>query len=272
MVRTKRWYTLTDSGEVVIRSLVVEDYDAVTALINEGYGKRSRESIEWSLRKSPIFRKEFSAVAEVEGKVIGCWLTTVQDLKVAVDLTVPAASGLIVVHPEFRRRGIGKSLFTWYRTHVSTKAGNLLGFGVASSRTRRSFWSRISTSHALPDRAAIYTKTISLRPFEKASKAVSSRKDNSSNWKAKGRWPLSIALTLTGFPAFAIKVDPESIRVCTELEGDMTITGEIRSPKLSSVVLALVRRRLKISGLRHFWKLLVCFRVLNHFWMSIGEV
>ena len=265
MVCAKGWSSLNKRQEPIIRELDPEDYDGVRDLLERGYMERTEESVDWSLQKSPIFRKNLTSVAELDGKIVGCRLMTVQHLKITNDLVIPASSGLVVVHPDYRRKGIARDLLGWVRGRLQTEEGGIpLAFGISSSEVYRTFWSRIDPATVIEDRAISYTRILSLVPIRKAAESANLKLEGGEGTR---RWGLeiSILLEIIGMPAFILKIDRGTLRVETDTEMDITFRGKLRSLSPFSIVVAWLRGELKVSGLRHAWKLLFCHRILRSF-------
>jgi len=101
--------------EYRLRTYRDDDEAAIVELFKLGIGRPNieRASIEgwnWRYRLDPNFDPSLILVAEKDGKIIGCMTTTIRDLKIGSSLKVKAASGDIVVHPDYRRRGIATAL------------------------------------------------------------------------------------------------------------------------------------------------------------------
>lgn len=217
---------------------------------------------------SPVFAGELSAGAEIDGRIVGCWLTSVQELKIAENLRVKASTGLIVVHPEYRRRGIGTSLWEWRRRKFAEIHRSLVGYGVSSKETHRKFWSRLASSPVLPDRASVYSRLVSKRPIEETIKRFQPADDE----KEKRQGYLVIRMSLAGLPDFTLDVGEEQISLSERDDYDIEISGELSSSSPPSIILALLRRQLRISGIRYGWKLLLHRRKLMRFMNTLREV
>ena len=232
-------------GQIEIRPMRETDLQAVADLIRAGYRDRSEESILWALRKSPIFRLDLSAVAVERGKIVGCWLSTVQDLKVAPGLVLPARSGLVVVHPKYRRRGIGSRLYRWSRQSTAGRE-ICLGFGVSAPQTHRVFWSKVARARSLPDTSITYTKILSPLPLLQEAGGLSNA----------GTGALTVLFELTGLPPVLVALERSSVTLLADGHPDMVVRAEISSYSYRSVLVSLLVGRVRITGIRHLPRLL----------------
>ena len=253
--------------EVQIRPLRESDYGAVLEILSGGYQTRDGKSLDWSLRDSPIFCRDFSAIAEIDGRPVGVWLSSVQDLKVAEGMYIPASSGLIVVHPEFRRKGIGTCLWRWRRkTGAERRDGPLLGYGVSSEETRKLFWKRLSAAPTLPDSGRVYSKLISLEPIKRAVREVQDARGDAEPLESES---VNVAFQLQGVPPFILRISPRALALVEGLEADMKVRISNGIPGGFGLVGSILRRRVRISGWRHLLRLFRSRRILGEFAAAI---
>lgn len=249
--------------EAQIRPLRESDYGAVLEIVSGGYQNRDQTSLDWSLRDSPIFCRDFSAIAEIDGRPVGVWLSSVQDLKVAEGMYVPAGSGLIVVHPEFRRKGIGTSLWRWRRkTGAERRDGPLLGYGVSSEETRKLFWKRLSAAPTLPDSGRVYSKLISLEPIKRAVQEVQEARGAGEPRESES---INVAFELQGVPPFSLRVSPRALALVEGTESDMKVRISNGIPGGLDLIGSILRRRVRISGWHHILRLIRSRQILAEF-------
>ncbi len=92
------------SGTMKIRGLTKVDYDYIISVLDQWWGGPAGR------RADPMFFYEFgehALVADLDGQVIGFLL--------GVMAPTPSATGyvhLVGIHPDHRRRGVGKRLYT----------------------------------------------------------------------------------------------------------------------------------------------------------------
>jgi hypothetical protein len=218
------------------------------------------------LARSPILRPDLSAVADIDGRIVGVLLTGISRGRIAEDLPVRCPVSLIIVDPDYRRRGIGSRLVGWGRRNNLN--GGEVRFGVSSEETRRNFWSKITTSVGIPDNSLTYTKEVSLAPIERAAEKVSRLSGTGPENDSANDARLVIRVEIAGLPSHILLVGPSRIRVKegnVDMKPEISLVGETDSLKLSSLSISILTRRLEISGVIHFWKLLSCRRILMSF-------
>jgi GNAT superfamily N-acetyltransferase len=225
--------------------------------------------MEWALQDSPIFEEELSAVAEVDGKVVGCWLSSVQELKITRGLRVRASSGLIVVHPEYRRRGIGTGLWEWRTKRFAKAHSSVVGYGVSARETHRHFWSNLTSSPALLERAAVYGKLLTKVPIEEAARRLESGPVEPPD---RSRDPFLVHMSLKGFPDFTADIRPGHVSLSDSDTHHVEIRGDLNNLSWTSLLWALLTRRLRVSGIRYAWRLFSLRGTITRFVESMREV
>ena len=236
----------------MIRNPEPVDDSAILDLVSRGYVKRSEEWIRWAIRENPSFREEISAVAEEDGKIVGTYLSATNPVKLGPRLVATGIKSLIVVDPEYRRRGIGTALVRWIRSrHSRAVVGPgaegkvpMVRMAVASRETKRVFWSRLSKSPTLGESAVVFTRMVTTRPLEEAASSI----DRAC--LPGGASPFSVHFDVAGFPPFSLEMDARSVEVKETPGADVEIRGVIDSPGRWSLVLSLVRGRLRLRGYR----------------------
>ena len=118
-------------SKYVYRHLAKGDEDAVKGLL-----KRSSTQSEWEWKylHNPSFDPCLVAIAEENGKIVGCNHWLLQDIKLSSSSVGKAIlSGDIAVDPKHRKRGIGKSLLLFLRSSsLSNARGAVLTYMFAN--------------------------------------------------------------------------------------------------------------------------------------------
>lgn len=269
---------MVNKFEYGLRTYKDEDDAAIVELFKLGIGRPNieRASIEgwnWRRRLDPNFDPSLILVAEKDGKLIGCVTTAIRDLKIGSSLVVKAASGDIVVHPDYRRRGIG-TVLVCKLLELQRKKGVIIGFGSAAPETYRRIWKSTIGSVAVPNDTTIYTKFLSCRPLKLWLPSINKIFEQDSRLASTN---LTIVFRLNGAPPFTLeihegKVDIKERQISNpdvSIEGDFSLIlsiikgGRRRIPTLFK---ALLMRKIKTKGLLlNIFKLYMCFKALKEY-------
>jgi GNAT superfamily N-acetyltransferase len=251
----------------VIRNPGPADDSAILDLVSRGYVRRPGEWIRWAIRENPSFRDDLSAVAEEDGKIVGTYLSATNPVKLGASLEVTGITSLIVVDPEYRRRGIGTALVKWARTRRCKAGGGsdpaVVRFGIASRETRKIFWSRLTTSPTMEEGSVLFTKLVVMEPLEDAATAI-----DQASLPARSS-PFSIRIDVTGSVPFTLEIGASGVKVTEAANAAVEISGEISSLGYRSLTMSLLTGRLRLKGYRHIFGLLRCRRVLNQFFSAL---
>ncbi len=95
---------------MIIRTETEKDYGAIKEIHDKAFGHDVESALIERLRKSPGFNKEFSLVAEEEGKVIGHILFTDVTVNTPVSSTPAVILAPLAVLKEYRGLGAGSAL------------------------------------------------------------------------------------------------------------------------------------------------------------------
>jgi hypothetical protein len=219
-----------------------------------------------------VFRPDLSAVAESHGQIVGVWLTTMNEFKVADGLFVAAPDNLVVVDPMHRRKGIGQELHSWARQRAAEDGETTVRFGVTTPENRKRFWARRSSAEPVDDCSLVFTKMISTSPLaEAAGNASADDEQENQGLKEQG---LTILIDVLGFPRFVAVVSPTNIHIIDPIQAEpekieITIRGGTPSRGYSSLLVSLLTGRLRVTGLWHVRKLLRCRSVLRSFMANL---
>jgi GNAT superfamily N-acetyltransferase len=109
---------MREGSDYSYRVLRAGDDREVKALVKAVFGGfLGGDYWDWKYRHNPYFDPSLVAVAEKDGKIVGCNHWLVRDLKFSDALVVRAVLGAdIAVSPEHRRQGLGKSLLLFLRS------------------------------------------------------------------------------------------------------------------------------------------------------------
>lgn len=116
------------SDSINCRTLREKDEEAVRRLVESTFAFFPMGKFwDWKYLRNPSFDRSFVAVAEKDGKIVGCnhWLP--RKIKLADSIVVDSMLGAsIAVAPEYRKRGVGRALIHFLRSQHSERKPPLM--------------------------------------------------------------------------------------------------------------------------------------------------
>jgi ribosomal protein S18 acetylase RimI-like enzyme/putative sterol carrier protein len=266
---------MVNKFEYRLRTYKDEDDAAIVELFKLGFGRPNVETANiegwnWRSKLDPNFHPSNILVAEKDGKIIGCQTIATRDYKISSSLVVKAAGDGIVVHPDYRRRGIGKAL-TYKLWELLRKKGVIILFGFVPPEIYRRVWKPIY-SVAVPTDTTIYTKFLSCKPLKLWLPSINKILEKDNRLASVN---LTMVLHLDGALPFTLeiregKVDIKEHQISNpnvSIEGDFNLILSIikgRRGRELTLLKALLMRKIKVKGLlRNIFKLYICFKALK---------
>jgi predicted N-acetyltransferase YhbS len=250
-------YFLVES-EYVFRSFTKGDKEAVEALVTpvllEG------QSWEWKYLENPKFDPSLVAVAEKEGRIVGCNHWLLRDIKLSGSSVCRAIlCGDIVVDPNHRKHGVGKSLLLFLRPSDLSKAkGSVLTYMFAKPELGKRLYGPAVGYIPISTSTRRYSKRWSWKDVVARVKEININlgPGDELNGKAKhdfavvfhvlGASPLTIAVKKGGIEASEESIEDAPLKVTTDLA---TLTYlRRREKRIRRVLKALLQRKLKVKG------------------------
>ncbi len=224
---------------------------------------------DWKYKLNPNFDATLVAVAEDNGKIIGCnhWLP--RKLKIS-DLTEANAvlGADIAVIPEYRGRGVGKLLLLFLRSEAIRDKNVVLSYMFADSNLSKRLYSPVAGYIPAPTVTTSYFKLLNWSKLESRINIVNEEVKNERKlpktnlkilFEIYGAPPLFLELNEKGIIVGKGDTEKENVTVVSDLS-TMFILKENRG-RLRNLIRALFTRKLKIKGnlpnlirfYRNFW-------------------
>jgi len=233
---------------------------------------------DWKYKFNPDFDPSLVAIAEKNGKIIGCNHWLLRRLKISALTEVKAVLGAdIAVRPEYRGRGIGKSLLLFLRSSKAIRdKGAVLSYMFADPNLSKSFYGPAAGYIPAPTTTISYFKLLSWSKLKNNIKAVNEKIKHES--KRLEKLNLKILFQLSGAPQLLLKLSKKGIEDGeTDLQNaDVIVIGDLstlavlkgREGRIRNLLKALLTRKLKIKGglfsilkfYRSFWLVEEIFR------------
>jgi predicted N-acetyltransferase YhbS len=256
-----------------------EDQAGLEELLKNAFPSfRDSNLWSWKYRLNPNFHSSLVVIAEKDGKIVGSnyWLS--RDLKLSSTVQIRAALAAdVVVHPDYRGRGIGSELVRFPRLSGAFKQkGIVLSYSlVGRSELVERFYHPFAGYTSAPSDTITYRKLFSCQElrekFEEIDQAI---KSNAAVRKQLKDVAMSISFKLRGAPQFSVHIQPE--RVYLEegktdnsdviVEGSLSLSSLIIEGEVSvgDLVKSWLTGKIKIRrGLLHVFKLRKAFTLFQ---------
>jgi len=231
---------------------------------------------DWKYKHNPNFDPSLVAVAEKNGKIIGCNHWLLRDLKISASTEVKAVLGAdIAVSPEYRGRGIGKSLLLLLRSSQAIRdKGVILSLMFADPNLSERLYRSVAGYIPAPTTTVSYVKLLSWRKLKDRIKIVNETIKNER--EGLERLDLKIRFQLSGAPQLLLELSKNGVRVSERnfKNANVTVISDLltlsilkeKKSRKRNLIRALLTGKLKIKG-----SLFNLFRFYRSFWL-IEEV
>lgn len=242
----------------VCRSLGEEDDQPVRALIESTFPVfLGGKFWDWKYLQNPAFNRSFVAVAEENGKIVGCnhWLP--RQFKISSSTVVDAALGAdIAVAPEYRKKGVGRALICFLRSqHAGDKLPVMYMF--ANPELRKRFHTPVAGYVPAPGSTVLYTKILNWNKV-KASATAFNEKIKRGEFGAKlGKVDLTVDFKVKSAPLLRLHLDEKGVEAdASGRHADVTVSSDVGTLRVVKgegggrlgLVGALLTGRLKFRG------------------------
>ena len=258
------------SESFACRTLREEDDRAVSGLVRETFsGFLEGKFWDWKYLQNPFFDRSYVAVAEDNGKIVGCnhWLP--RRLKLSDSVVVDVALGAdIAVVPEYRMKGVGRALIHFLRSQH--KGSNLtLMYMFANPELRKHFHTPVAGYGPAPGGTALYTKILNWNKVIGNAVAFTERVNRGEFGDRLAKVNLSVAFKVQGAPPLFLRVnskgaytDASNARADVAITSDVTSLSKIKDGEASGwrLIGLLLTGRLRFRG--SIRKLLAFYRNL----------
>jgi GNAT superfamily N-acetyltransferase len=261
-----------------IRKFTLEDEDALISLLETQYPWFLKDTIyAWKYKKNPNFNPSFVAVAEHQGKIIGCnhWLPRKLKLSNKLQVSTVLAADLLV-NRQYRGQGIGSDLLRILRTsELIERNGITLSYTFPAVNLNKKLYEPVAGYVAAPYAMKTYKRFFSCRELQQKIELIDKKvKANNTIMARLHGFDLHVAFKLLGFPAFSLGITSEGIAFSEKtikkpdivIEGIIPLTAGIIDGNIRTRVLikSLISGRLKIKkGITKVLKMKKAFSILQ---------
>jgi predicted N-acetyltransferase YhbS len=211
------------------RTLHEEDDKAVSGLVQATFGSFLGGWFwDWKYLRNPDFDRSFVAVAEDNGKIVGCnhWLP--RRLKLSDSVVVDVALGAdIAVSPEYRMKGVGRALIHFLRSqHKGSKLTLMYMF--ANPELRKHFHTPVAGYGPAPSGTVLYTKILNWNKVTTNAAAFTERVEHGELGHRLSKVNLSVVFKVHGAPPLFLHVDSKGAEAsASDARADVTVTSDV---------------------------------------------
>jgi predicted N-acetyltransferase YhbS len=240
------------------RTLQEKDEEAVRRLVESTFSFLPIGKFwDWKYLRNPSFDRSFVAVAEEEGKIIGCnhWLP--RKVKLADSIVVDSMLGAsIAVLAEYRKKGVGRALIHFLRSQHSERKLALM-YMFADPELRKHFHTPVAGYVPAPGGTVWYRKILNWNKVKTNVTDFNMRVKQGEFGDRLDKVDLTVVFKVHGAPPLCLHLDGEGFETTSSIEkADVTISSDgklftkIRDRQIGMRMLigSLVTGRLRIGG------------------------
>ena len=267
-----------DSNEYTYRVLTEKDEEAVKELVKKTFTRfLGGDYWEWKYSRNPDFDPSMVAVAEKDGKIVGCNHWLLRDFKLSSSLTTKALlCADIAVDPGHRKQGVGKSLLLFLRsTGVFKPKGAVVNYMFADPELSKRLYRPTVGYIPIPTSTVTYAKRLNWKKVMRRINEINGKMESKRGTNGKmSKLNSKIAFCVSGAPPLTITINRERIEAIEEniedadvkVESDLAtlITLQKRKNRARRLLKALLTGKLKVrGGLFSIWRLYRNFHLLE---------
>jgi GNAT superfamily N-acetyltransferase len=278
---------MTQERGYVCRTFRYEDEEDVKRLVKNAFGDfLGGEFWDWKYKLNPGFDPSLVAVAEKDGAIIGCNHWLLKNLKLTPRLVTKAVLGAdVAVDPDFRGKGVGKSLLLYQRSSgIIEKEKPSIIYMFANPSLAEHFHIPVGGFIPTPDRTVFYFKILNWKRLEEKVELLNAQIAAGKFGDRLSKLGLRVLFEFSGAPSICFSIGERGIivekdeqnwrkNVDVTIAGDLTTFQEVagkRNRRLK-VFKALLLRRIKIGGrprklirfYRNSWMFEEIYRILT---------
>lgn len=260
------------------RRFSLGDEDALVSMLEAQYPWFFKDAVwAWKYKKNPYFNPNLVAVAEHQGKIIGCnhWLP--RKLRLSKNLQVSTVlAGDLVVNRQYRGQGVGSELLRVLRTSDLIQCNGIsLSYMFPALNLNKKIYEPVAGYVAAPSATRTYKRYFSCRELQQKIESIDSKIKVNSEIKARLQgFNLCIAFRLLGVPNFSLQINSEGISFSENtqkkpevvIEGILPLTAGIIEGNIRprSLIRSFISGKLKIKkGITKILKVKKAFAILQ---------
>lgn len=250
----KSWGINLVESEYVYRTIVKGDEEAVEGLVKRTFMDfLGDDHWKWKYSRNPNFDPSLVAVAERNGKIVGCNHWLLRDIKLSSSLVGKAIlCGDIAVDPNHRKRGVGKSLLLLLRSsRPSNTKGAVVNYMFTDPELSKRLFRPAVGYIPIPTSTVRYTKRWGWQKYIRRVEEINMKGVPKGGFSGKGlKRNFKVVFHVLGAPPLTIAMNQGGIEASEENveDADLTVKCDLAT---------LVGLKRKEKRMRRFFKALL---------------
>lgn len=251
---------MSEEHDYSCRTFRDEDEKEVKQLIKNAFGSfLDGEFWYWKYKLNPNFDPSLVMVAEKDGIIIGCNHWLLKNFRLSPSLETKAILGAdVAVHPDYRGKGVGKSLLHSLRSSEAMRNEQpSITYIFADPPLVKHFHAPAGGYIPAPDTTVLYFKILNWRKLEESIRVLNEQIAAGKFKERLSKFELKIRLKISDTPQLCLHMTEKGITVEKNCENlDVTIVSDLASfQKLRTakkrgrnMLTAILTRKLKVKA------------------------
>jgi predicted N-acetyltransferase YhbS len=258
------------------------DEIAIEALLKKTFRSfRQKDYWLWKYKSNPSFDPSLVALAEKDGKLIGCNHWLMREIKFSKEVKLNAVlAGDITVDQAYRGQGIGKELVTYlHSSDTLKKKGIMLSYMFTNPKLNNVLFQPTAGYVLFPTYSVTYKKFFDCRQLkqkiEQINSIISTKEDVTTKLAAVA---ITVSFALKGTPKFTLSIGPDGLHLLEDkyenkiekpdviIEGSLPVSLSLVDGRIGikELVIYWIRGRIKIKkGLLKIFRMRKAFKIIQ---------
>jgi len=213
----------------VCRTIRKEDDEAVRGLVESTFCRfLSGNFWNWKYLQNPSFDRSFVAVAENDGKIVGCNHWLLRRFKISDSIVVDGVLAAdIAVNPEYRKKGAGRALMNFLRSQHEGKKLALM-YMFANPKLRKHFHTPIGGYIPAPSGTVLFTKILNWNKVKRNVAVFNERVKLGEFANKLAKVDLTVVFRVRGAPPLCLHLDDKGVDAdVSDERADVTISSDV---------------------------------------------
>ena len=213
----------------VCRSLREEDDGAVRKMIESTFPVfLGGKFWDWKYLHNPAFDRSLVAVAEDNGKIVGCNHWLLRAFRLSGSVVVDAVLGAdIAVVPEYRKKGVGRAMMGFLRSKNADRKLPVT-YIFADPELRKHFHAPVAGYVPAPGGTVLFTKILNWNKVKASATVFNERMMRGEFGDRLSKVDLTVAFMVQGAPTLCLRVNSGGVSV-SEGHADVTVSSDVKT-------------------------------------------